>query len=243
MIVCTMSWWRHDTSYGVIFNRDESRLRSEAQIPSRFELSGVSYLSPVDPEGGGTWIWVNANGVIGCLLNNYNVLKSVPADPVSRGLLLKSLASCKDSESLCRSVSAAILENYRGFSIFAMDRHHHCMVVWNGDKLLLLAQQDVHIPLSSSGFMPEEIISYRTELYRSRFGSSSNPEPEDLLSYHFFHDPELPAHSVLMSRPDARTVSVSQISVEAKSINFSYRAVSERCRLRPHTSCSLNRVD
>lgn len=47
--MCTLSWWRDGTSYGVFFNRDESRMRLEAEIPCRFETSGISYLSPDGP--------------------------------------------------------------------------------------------------------------------------------------------------------------------------------------------------
>ncbi len=241
MAVCTLSWWRDGTSYGLFFNRDESRLRPEAEIPSCFEMAGVSYLSPVDPEGGGTWIWVNRNGVIGCLLNNYLVCNDGPAEPVSRGLLLKSLVTQKDSESLCQSVSMVELRNYKGFSIFAMDPNHHRLATWDGANLCLLPEEEVRNPLSSSGYLPDQIIAHRKKLYDSRFDSFPFQDPKALFSYHTFHDPALPAHSVLMSRPDARTVSISQVSVAARTIRFSYGTVSEQCRLRVLTNCSLSR--
>ena len=54
--MCTLSWWQHELSYGVIFNRDESRTRSPAQPARLRERQNVSYLSPRDPDGGGTWL-------------------------------------------------------------------------------------------------------------------------------------------------------------------------------------------
>ena len=70
-----------------------------------------------------------------------------------------------------------------------------------------------------------------------------SPSAEELFSYHTLHDPALPAHSVLMRRPDARTVSLSQVSVDPERIRFSYGTVSEQCRFDGPTTISLNRVD
>jgi hypothetical protein len=241
--VCTLSWWRDGTSYGVFFNRDESRMRLEAEIPCRFETSGISYLSPVDADGGGTWIWANSEGVIGCLLNNYQVNKEGAANPVSRGLLLKSLASRQHTESLFDTVEMTDLHTYRGFLIFGMDRNTHGLITWDCDNLQFSSEGDVHSPITSSGYLPEEIISHRKNLYHSRFDTASSPSAEELFSYHTLHDPALPAHSVLMCRPDARTVSLSQVSVDPERIRFSYGTVSEQCRFDGPTTISLNRVD
>lgn len=241
--MCTLSWWRDGTSYGVFFNRDESRMRLEAEIPCRFETSGISYLSPVDTDGGGTWIWANSQGVIGCLLNNYQVKKEGAANPVSRGLLLKSLASRRDTESLFDAVKMTDLHMYRGFLIFGMDLNTHGLITWDYDNLQFSSEGDVHSPITSSGYLPEEIISHRKNLYNNRFDTVLSPSPEELFSYHTFHDPALPAYSVLMSRPDARTVSLSQVSVDPERVRFSYGAVSEQCRPDDPTTISLNRVD
>jgi hypothetical protein len=218
-------------------------MRLEAMLPDRFEASGISYLSPVDSDGGGTWIWVNTAGVIGCLLNNYAVRKKTgPVKPVSRGLLLKSLAGQRNTESLCHAASTADLGTFKGFLIFAMDRAGHHLITWNCDTLHTLRQGEVNRPITSSAYLPEEIISHRMDLYRSRFDTVPSPSSEELFSYHTSHDPALPAHSVLMCRPDARTVSLSQVSVESETIKFSYGTVSEQCRLNGLTTRSLSRV-
>ena len=218
-------------------------MRLEAEIPCRFETSGISYLSPVDTDGGGTWIWANSQGVIGCLLNNYQVKKEGAANPVSRGLLLKSLASRRDTESLFDAVKMTDLHMYRGFLIFGMDLNTHGLITWDYDNLQFSSEGDVHSPITSSGYLPEEIISHRKNLYNNRFDTVLSPSPEELFFYHTFHDPALPAYSVLMSRPDARTVSLSQVSVDPERVRFSYGAVSEQCRPDDPTTISLNRVD
>ncbi len=217
-------------------------MRLEAMVPVRFEVSGLSYLSPVDCDGGGTWIWINTAGVIGCLLNNYAVKKAGPVDPVSRGLLLKSLAGHKDTESLVHAVSAADLKTFKGFLIFVMDRQGHRLVTWDCDTLQIPEKSEINRPITSSGYLPEEIVAHRRSLYRSRFDTVALPTSDELFCYHTLHDPALPAHSVLMCRPDARTVSVSRIFVEPETIRFSYETVSEQCRLNGMTTRTLNRV-
>lgn len=240
--MCTLTWWRNNTSYGVLFNRDESRTRLEAMLPGRFEAFGINYLSPVDSDSGGTWIWVNTAGVIGCLLNNYAVKKAGPVKPISRGLLLNSLAGQRETESLSHEVSAADLGMFKGFLIFAIDREGHRLITWDCHTLQIQRQGEVNRPITSSGYLPEEIISHRLDLYRSRFDTAPSPSSEELFSYHTLHDPALPAHSVLMCRPDARTVSLSQVSVESETIKISYGTVSDQCRLNEPTTRSLSRV-
>jgi len=217
-------------------------MRLEAMPPVRFEVSGISYLSPVDSEGGGTWIWINTEGVIGCLLNNYAVKKAGPVHPVSRGLLLKSLAGHQDIKSLVHAVSTADLRTFKGFLIFAMDRQGHRLVTWDCDTLRIREKSEISRPITSSGYLPEEIVAYRRSLYRSRFDPAALPSSDELFCYHTLHDPAFPAHSVLMCRPEARTVSVSRIFVEPETVKFSYGTVSEQCRLNGMTTRTLNRV-
>jgi len=240
--MCTLSWWHQGASYGVFFNRDESRRRTPAEIPCCFEAHGLSYLSPVDPDGGGTWIWVNEDGVISCLLNYYGVKKDPPACPVSRGLLLKSLAGYQDREALLTAVSEADLAKYKGFLLFCMDQRGLGTVIWDCNRLHSVSPGDLKAPITSSGFLPEEIVLYRQNAYASRFAGTDSTSPEELFSYHTFHDPSLPAHSVLMCRPDARTVSLSRIIVDEETVYFSYGAVSEQCQPDPPITSFLKRA-
>lgn len=72
--MCTVSWDTSSTADLLWFNRDEQRSRSVAEPPRQHNLpEGLSVLSPVDPDGGGTWIGVNECGLIVCLLNAYDL--------------------------------------------------------------------------------------------------------------------------------------------------------------------------
>ena len=52
--MCTLTWWRESAgSYEVYFNRDERKTRAMAEPPRLREREGVSFLAPIDPDGGG----------------------------------------------------------------------------------------------------------------------------------------------------------------------------------------------
>ena len=72
--MCTLTWWRGESGeLEIFFNRDERKTRPVADPPSRFESDGVSFLSPRDPKGGGTWMTVNEYGIVVCLLNKWEL--------------------------------------------------------------------------------------------------------------------------------------------------------------------------
>jgi hypothetical protein len=235
--MCTLSWWQTATSYGVLFNRDESIRRLEAEPPAVHQKATCSYLSPTDPDGGGTWIWVNRHGLIGCILNNYSVAEPIQKAPVSRGLLLVSLAGHDSLASVQDALSEDTCDfsNYRGFHLFFYDGRQALMLSWDGTKLQNRSGHGLQPPITTSGFRPEEVIGYRRERYRRQVIEKPDNHLDHLIRFHSSHDPERPAHSVLMARTDARTVSQSRIEVEGRRILFTYTPVGPDQRLgRPH---------
>jgi len=242
VVVCTVSWWRKGDSYGIIFNRDESRKRLEALPPAIFGGSDCSYLSPVDSDAGGTWIWVNRYGVIGCVLNNYPCHDKSPVNPVSRGLLLKSLACQKTIIAIKAAIDEEELETYRPFFLLFFTADSIVLLGWDGEQLECREGGEVSVPITTSGYKPEEVIAFRKEQFEKLTGGRAEYSFEDMLMYQCRHDPNRPTHSVLMSRPETRTVSQSQVLVEPDMISFSYATVSEQSQLEPAMITRLSRV-
>ncbi len=56
--MCTLTWRREGKeTFEVFFNRDEKKTRSMAEPPREFtNPDGLRFLSPVDPDAGGTWM-------------------------------------------------------------------------------------------------------------------------------------------------------------------------------------------
>jgi hypothetical protein len=95
--------------------------------------------------------------------------------------------------------------------------------------------------LTSSGFRPDEVAAYRQEKFRQEVLPEDTSYLERLQDFHSAHDERFPAHSPLMVRADARTVSQSRVTVESRRISFSYRAVEENRAIQPATLTSLSR--
>lgn len=222
--MCTLSWWQKPGCYGVFFNRDESVRRSAAQPPGICQEGGATYICPLDPDGGGTWIFANRAGVIGCLLNNYSVPHKAK-NPVSRGLLLKSLARYETIAAAVEALEEVDLASYSGFHLFLFSDTATLLCNWGGDRLSRQSGNQISRPLTSSGYRYEEVAAYRREQLRLQVDPESTDYLQSLEEFHNYHDQCLPAHSPLMVRSDARTVSQSRVSVEPNQISFSYRAV------------------
>ena len=238
--MCTLSWWHTIHSYGVFFNRDESVRRSIAEPPAAREQDNLAYLSPLDPDGGGTWIFANRAGLIGCLLNNY-LAPFKAENPVSRGLLLLSLAGQPAVAAAAEAVEQKDHFSYSGFHLFLFDGKTMLLYTWDGRDLVRQGRDEIDRPLTSSGFRPEEVAAYRQE----KFCLEVLPEDEyfvdRLQDFQRAHDERYPAHSPLMVRSDARTVSLSRVAVEPHLISFSYRVVGEHRSIEPAILTTLIR--
>ena len=240
--MCTVSWGRHRADYTVLFNRDESRRRQEGAPPSIHHGRGCTYLSPVDRDAGGTWIWVNHFGVTSCILNSYPPGEHRVADPISRGLLLKSLACQQTAADIGNAVCSTDLSSYKPFFILAFDAQTTLQLNWDGSNVTRLQGDDVVCPLTTSGYLPEEVTSYRRAQFADQFGTQPERSYEKLAAFQSGHDPDMPAHSVLMVRKDARTVSQTHVKVNSEAVNLCYFTVSEAQQIQPAGEECLSRA-
>ena len=238
--MCTLSWWHTKQSYGVFFNRDESVKRSVAEPPAVRDQDDLEYVSPRDPDGGGTWIFVNRAGLIGCLLNNYQAPFKA-ANPISRGLLLKSLAGRPTIAAAAEAVEHVDHLSYSGFHLFLFDAETTLLYNWDGRNLEQQSGAEIDRPLTSSGFRPREVDAYRKEKFRLEVLPEDESFVGRLQDFHTAHDEHFAPHSPLMVRSDARTVSQSRVVVETQQISFSYRAVYEHRAIQPATLTTLSR--
>ncbi|MBT8355425.1 MAG: NRDE family protein [Desulfofustis sp.] len=238
--MCTLSWWHTERAYGVFFNRDESIRRSVAEPPAARKQDGLVHLSPHDPDGGGTWIFANRAGLIGCLLNNYQApFKAL--QPVSRGLLLRSLAGQPAVAAAAEAVEQVDHLSYSGFHLFLFDAESKLLYTWDGISLVRQSGNEIDRPLASSGFRSQEVAYYRQDKFRLEVLPEDESYLDRLQDFHNAHDERFPAHSPLMVRSDARTVSQSRVAVEPQQISFSYRSVYENRAIQPATLTTLSR--
>ena len=234
--MCTASWFFTDEGYELFFNRDELRTRGRALAPRRFKAGeSMDALAPVDGDALGTWIAGNTAGLTVALLNRYQDAADPTTDDRrrSRGLLVKDLAASVDGDRAVDWLQSRDLRVYAPFTLLflAPDRSARSLF-WNGRHL-----SDVHdavAPLVSSGHDPHGVPQVRRALFRQL----KRVDRESCLAFHRSHAPSRGAESPCMHRPDARTVSLTHVVVDAESLRMAY-ADGPPCRVEMIPSAEL----
>lgn len=218
--MCTLSWCHAPgrRGYRLFFNRDEQKSREPADPPSPIERDGVRILTPRDGRAGGTWLLANAHGLSVALLNHYDADTPAtrPENPTSRGQLVLKFGACRDVDTVRTLVpERQRAGRYPAFMLFALDADGATSLWrWDGSELLEIAVPEQRF-LTTSSFESQAVSAAR-EAQRARFG-------DDLPGLHAQHDPAAGAHSVRMRRPDAQTVSRSEINVDEAVVRFRYQ--------------------
>lgn len=220
--MCTLSWIDNNEGYQLFFNRDEQRVRSTAIAPYQQIIDTIRVIMPIDPTGNGSWISVNEFGLSLCLLNYYQGHKRSDTKLNSRGQLLKSLSPLASIADVSTYLQQTDLTQFAPFTLVSFCRQSDATQLafcWNG---LDLSFPDLDCPISSSSVDFGNVVQSRQQQYRRITDIST----ENLLAYHRSHSPIKGHQSVCMHRSDAKTVSFSQITVNASTITFSYQAGS-----------------
>jgi hypothetical protein len=219
--MCTVTWLHEEGGYHLFCNRDE-KLTRKPELPLRLGVrDGVRYLAPIDGDFGGTWIATNEFGVSLCLLNGTAGLR--PAVVRSRGLLLLDLVSSRSLEEVVDTVEATDLTLYAPFTLAALSPGKAATVIeWDGSRSVVRSQPDLCYMLTSSSFETDAVKKARAEEFARLVGKSCSAGRLQVL--HRSHAPSRSACSPCMHRPDAETVSFSQVHVsssESRLIHFS----------------------
>lgn len=226
--MCTVSWLYAPGGYHLLCNRDEKRTRVVAEGPRRFDRGGVSYLAPIDPVGGGTWIAVNEYGVSGCLLNGNG-----EAGILSRGLLVNRIATSRSAEEAVASLRGLDPGPYGPFRLLLLAPEYPPTVAewtvaewtvaeWDGRNEVRFFAGAPRMPLVSSSFEPAAVEQARREEFQRRLREAGKLDLSFLQAFHRSHQPARGPYSSCMHRPDAETVSFSWIHVTNRHIEFAY---------------------
>jgi len=215
--MCTLSWKVSEKGQQMelFFSRDEQRSRVKAEPPEQREINDVQYLSPRDPAGGGSWIGVNASGVVVCLLNNYQVpFDSSQADNIrSRGLLVLDVLGQVSEIGDCDDSMRALvgIADYAPFSLVVF--HFERSRIWSWDGQSLTCLDDVECPVTSSSWNSESVEVGRKKLFHVLV----QEQGQSLKGFHCHQIDGDPESSVCMSREKTKTVSLTKISIDKQS--------------------------
>ena len=198
--------------FRVVMNRDEQRTRPACLPPRTHRLpDGVTGLWPTDTQAGGTWIAGSSRGLVLGLLNIYPDPGHGPA-PIpascSRGTIIPALIGLPNALAAVEALSDMNLSGFAGFRLVAVDLLGVFECRW--DAGLTVVRSPLAALCFSSHGWGDGRAKGRLELFeRLSRGHSMRPHDQDLFHHHQW--PEHPGLSVLMSRDDARTVSITGV--------------------------------
>lgn len=215
-------------------NRDENVGREVALPPRIHNAGGDRWIAPEEASSGGTWIATNDRGVTLALLNAHPPASLVPSPErlLSRGLLIPDLIRIRSREAVADRLSKMELVRFRPFRLVAIFPQEPWLAVygWDGRSLISEPRQWSLQQVFSSGKSDELATDARSATKRLL----RQEEDEDELAWtrrlHSSHLPEAGAFSYCVHRPDARTVSYTEVFV-GDAIEMSYHGCSP-CELQ-----------
>lgn len=231
--MCTVSVVPEADGFRLLCNRDEQRQRAAALPPTRHVLDTTCAVYPVDPVGGGTWVGVNDAGLAVALLNRTLIGRATPAVPGlhSRGQIVVRLLATR---SLREAIVVGAELDPSMFNPFRLAVvHDQTAATLTSDGTTLTPQslesfQPFMLTSSSLGddvvTAPREALFERLVLRNHRAGK----ERRAFAGQERFHAHKWAASgavSVVMERPDARTVSRTTVSVSGRGMELCYDAL------------------
>lgn len=190
-----------------------------ATPPRLHERDGVSFLAPVDPDGGGTWMLANARGLLVCLLNRWHEEAPVVEHAsLSRGLLVMEMGALENVPAVEERLRLEDLRTVRPFTMVGFDPVGERAWTWNTRELTVARPVQ---PLTSSSFHYEEVAAARERRFHEL--CCAPPTGEHLLErFHADTEDGPSAFTVRMCRSDAQTMSRSQVRVDHDGVRWIY---------------------
>lgn len=212
--MCTVSVIAYPRTLRMVVSRDELRTRRIAEPPRWRTLASETRATwPTDADTGGTWVAANTAGLVVTLLNvNVPEIELPPRESLtSRGLLIPPLLSLHDADAVADQVSRLDLNRYAPFRVIAVDREAAKIVSLRWDRSLLEKEWHALPGCFVSSGLGDALVRPRLQLFDQLVRTKPNAESQDAFHRHTWTD--RPEVSVLMARPDARTVSITTIEV------------------------------
>ena len=236
--MCTLSFLPTKDGYVVSMNRDEKLSRHAGAIPEIRNLVGLKAICPLDVEGG-TWIAVTETGVTWALLNRNPTWQREKRR--SRGVVILSALRSQTNEK--ELVEPELLQAVMPFRLVRIEDVAHSILewIWDGQKIALLDYPWQANNWFSSGQSDELASQIRGNTFAESRHDRDWGTVEWLRRMHRSHAPERGAFSICVHRPDAQTVSYSEIQVSRDLVTMNYSA-GPPCEADSSTQIELSRL-
>lgn len=208
--MCTLTILREKDRMLVTMNRDDVANREEAP-PQLWSNADLEFIAPRDMHAGGTWIGVNRDGVIACLLNRYD---AAAVGRQSRGGIVIEAMRGSSIEASVGAVNAIELTAYSPFTCIVIAHGGGARLDWDGVALRrgdFVAGEEI-VMATSSSWQFDEVKAQRERLLQVMMSSGADTAGA-LESFHTKRVPEDDAWAPMMLRPQSQTRSVTQVEL------------------------------
>lgn len=222
--MCTVSFIPNSCGYYLAMNRDERLMRPAGLPPRVFEDGSRRVMYPREPSGG-TWIALNDSGVFLALINWHRVDRWPAAEVVSRGEIVKSLATGGSLGEITEKLRGLPLQRIRPFRLIAGVPGKELIAEYGWDLQKLAMQIHDWTPRHwfSSGYDEEKAELERTRVCQDAWQQDSAGSIEWVRNLHSLHLPERGPFSICMHQPVAETVSYTEISLLNEAATMRYK--------------------
>ncbi|PYI82710.1 MAG: hypothetical protein DMF09_13855 [Verrucomicrobia bacterium] len=224
-LMCTVSFLPNTQGFYLAMNRDEKLDRFAALAPRIVDVGIRRAIFPREPTGG-TWISANDAGVCLALINWHRVAREPKHDVVSRGQVVRALASKSGADEIADRVGKLPLRKLRPFRLIAIvpSERHVIEWRWNLERLTMRRHEWQRQHWFSSGF-----DECRAELERQRICDAAQDRQSTrslrwLRQLHRSHAPKRGPFSICMHRSDASTVSYTEVAVSGRRATMRYKS-------------------
>lgn len=224
--MCTLTFLPMADGYLAGMNRDELRTRPVARPPQVRKSGGTETLYPAEPSGG-TWIACSQRGILLALLN-WNDIEpgDLPTKTKSRGFVIPTLIGAQNLAAVDSTFERVPLEGVLPFRLFGFFPGQTSAALWRWDGMRKNQQA---LPWSCGHWFSSSLSDQAAEKQRGFACEAAASEsgfgtPESLRLLHASHIPAAGPFSVCVHRPDAATVSYTEVVCGERSLLIRYMA-------------------
>jgi hypothetical protein len=224
--MCTFSIIPSGEDYLAGMNRDELLTREQALPPATFHRGGLEVAYPLEPSGG-TWIACNNRGNLLALLNWNEVdLKTLGEKRKTRGGLIPRLiweAEPRATDLRLRDLDLTGVFPFRLIGLFHKER---ILIEWQWDGIRIVGLEYVWTRRHwfSSSLSDTRANEERAEVCKAAASEAAVLDEPWLRRLHRSHAPDPGPFSICVHRPDAASVSYTEVKCGSSVISMDYLA-------------------
>lgn len=228
--MCTVTYIPETNGRGAILtsNRDEKAYRP-TQPPQEYPAGAVNLYFPKDEKAGGSWIALNDNGRLCCLLNGaFEPHIKQEFHSRSRGTVLTGFAST--ALPVGEYFKQENLQNVEPFTVVVLEQEEGkttglCEFVWDGNKKHVIHPNINEPALWSSVTLYSPENRYQRQEWFNDFLRQNEGviTPEKVLAFHSGRHTSDNSVNLVMERGGGlKTVSITQVTVQQKGFIMHY---------------------